>query len=854
MPDFRSVFVRPLAAVLATACLAFAVLHAADDKLPTAAKSYDFDKDIKPLLESTCVRCHGPQRQKSSFRLDTRNWLLKGGEEHGKVIVEGHSDKSPLIRLVAGLVEDIPMPPKKEGVTLTARQIGLLRAWIDAGAKYPADVALVNTHVGPEADDAEKIAEAVLERGKDHWAFKAPVRPPLPPVTNTAWAKTPIDAFILARLEKEGLTPSPEADKATLLRRVSLDLIGLPPTLAGGRRVPRRQRARRLREAGRAAAGVAALRRALGPALARRRALRRLRRLREGQAALRLGLSRLGHRRASTATCPTTSSSSSRSPATCCRTPTQDQVVATGFLRNSMINEEGGIDPEQFRMEAMFDRMDAIGKGVLGLTIQCAQCHNHKYDPLTQDDYYRLFAFLNNDHEGSTPVYTPDELMKLAEQRRQIGEIEDEPPPHHARLGREDGRSGSRPSRRPSPSGPSSSRRSRTSRPAASATCRRPTARFLAQGYAPTKHQVKMTATVNAPRITAFRLELLNDPNLPLGGPGRSFKGTCALTEFEVEAAAAEAARPSRREVKFAKATRRLRQRRRIAARADLRRQVGQEARHRPGRVRHRRQGRDRLGHRRRPGPPQRAAQGRVHAGEADRFAATGTQLTFLLKQNHGGWNSDDNQNNNLGRFRLVGHGGAERRSPTRCRRPCARSWRSRASKRTPAQTDAVFSYWRTTVPEWKDANDKIEALWQAASRTATTQLVLAARDEPRDDAAAQARRLPEARQGGQARRARGLCIRCRPNAPPTRLTFAHWLVDPKSPTTARAIVNRVWQAYFGTGLVAHQRGPRHAERAAVASRAARLAGRRVHGQRLEPQAPAPADRHVGRPTGKSRR
>ena len=91
---------------------------------------------------------------------------------------------------------------------------------------------------------------------------------------------------------------------------------------------------------------------------------------------------------------------------------TQDQIVATGFLRNSMINEEGGIDPEQFRMEAMFDRMDALGKSVLGLTIHCAQCHNHKYDPLTQEEYYRLFAFLNETHEANVAVYSPGELMQ----------------------------------------------------------------------------------------------------------------------------------------------------------------------------------------------------------------------------------------------------------------------------------------------------------------------------------------------------------------------------------------------------------------------------------------------------------
>ncbi len=104
--------------------------------------------------------------------------------------------------------------------------------------------------------------------------------------------------------------------------------------------------------------------------------------------------------------------------------PTQEQVVATGFLRNSMTNEEGGIDPEQFRMEAMFDRMDAIGKSILGVTIQCAQCHNHKFDPLKQEEYYRMFAFLNDSNEASMVVYSPAELMKKADIFRQIREIE----------------------------------------------------------------------------------------------------------------------------------------------------------------------------------------------------------------------------------------------------------------------------------------------------------------------------------------------------------------------------------------------------------------------------------------------
>ena len=102
----------------------------------------------------------------------------------------------------------------------------------------------------------------------------------------------------------------------------------------------------------------------------------------------------------------------------------QEQIVATGFLRNSMINEEGGVDPEQFRMDAMFDRMDCIGKSVLGLTIQCAQCHDHKYDPLKQEEYYRMFACLNNDHEAQRTVYSPEEQMAVANLSREIKDLE----------------------------------------------------------------------------------------------------------------------------------------------------------------------------------------------------------------------------------------------------------------------------------------------------------------------------------------------------------------------------------------------------------------------------------------------
>ena len=411
---------------VALAVFAWPTTHSLADE-PAPAK-VDFVRDIQPLFEKHCYECHGPKKQEAGLRLDRRAAALAGGDV-GHDIVPGKSDESLLAVAIAGATEEVSrMPAKRE--PLSPAEIASIKSWIDQGAAWPDS------------------AQPTSKDSREHWAFRAPVRPVVPAVKDSTWARNDVDRFILARLEAEGLAPSAPADKVTLLRRLSLDLIGLPPTIAEVDAFLADDSAERLREAGRAAAGLAALRRALGPALARRGPLRRLRRLRKGQVAQRLVLSRLGRSTRSTATCRTTSSSSSSSPATCCPGATQDQIVATGFLRNSMINEEGGIDPEQFRMEAMFDRMDALGKSVLGLTIQCCQCHNHKFDPLTQEEYYRLFAFLNNDHEAAASRSTrPRSRCARATSAARSGEIEAGAAARDARLARADGRLGGRRSR-----------------------------------------------------------------------------------------------------------------------------------------------------------------------------------------------------------------------------------------------------------------------------------------------------------------------------------------------------------------------------------------------------------------------
>ena len=186
-------------------------------------------------------------------------------------------------------------------------------------------------------------------------------------------------------------------------------------------------------------------------------------------------------------------------------------------------------------MEAMFDRMEAIGKGILGVTIQCAQCHDHKYDPLTQRDYYRMFAFLNNDHEANIAVYTPDEQRQRADIFRQIRSIESELQ-HRTPDWKERMHSWEEKVRIDQPKWTVLRAEVDEESTGGQKYLPMPDGSILAQGYAPTKHTAKFTARTDLQDITAIRLEMLNDRDLPLGGPGRSIKGTAALSELRIEA------------------------------------------------------------------------------------------------------------------------------------------------------------------------------------------------------------------------------------------------------------------------------------------------------------------------------
>jgi hypothetical protein len=742
------------------------------DRPAAVAAAVDYFKDVQPILEVRCYECHGPKKQKSDFRLDQRAAALRESPDGVKRIQPGSSADSELIRRVTSDDPEERMPP--EGAPLTAGQVGTLRTWIDRGAEWPDDPA------------------GTAAKPPGHWAFRPPVRPTEPSVQAAGWVRNPIDRFILARLEAERLSPSPEADKVTLLRRASLDLIGLPPSIeevdafladtapdAWTRVVDRLLASPHYGERwGRHWLDAARYADSDGYEKDKSRSVWFYRDWVVGAFNRDLPYDRFVIEQIAGDQLPGAS---------------QEQRVATGFLRNSMINEEGGIDPEQFRMEAMFDRMDAIGKSILGLTIQCAQCHSHKYDPITQEEYYRLFAFLNNDQEARPVVYTPEELSKVASLLRQSQEIEGSL--RHAtadwreRMARWEGTVKDDSPRwvvvTPSQISDADTR-----------FIPQPDGSLLAQGYAPTNLIFEFEATVELPEINALRLELLTDPNLPAGGPGRSLKGTCTLSELEVETADVKSPQQKRR-VKFVKAT---------ADYANEDRDLEPEyddrrARKRiTGRVEFAIDGRRDTAWGIDAGPGRRNTD-RKAVFVADKNVAFpgGTLLTIRVVSQHGGWNNNDHQQSNLGRFRL---------SVTAAKDPVAdplpRTVREilavPAAGRSPAQEAAVFSYWRTTVPEFKQANDRIEALYRQWPE-GTTALTLKARDQGRPTA--MLKRGDWLMPGKPVQAGVPAFLHPLPEGcEPTRLTLARWLVDRRSPTTARALVNRIWQAYFGTGLV----------------------------------------------------
>ncbi|MDB6025127.1 MAG: Protein of unknown function (DUF1553)/Protein of unknown function (DUF1549)/Planctomycete, partial [Verrucomicrobiales bacterium] len=365
-------------------------------KLPPAAtRPVDFEKDIKPIFAASCLQCHGPEKQKGGFRLDLKTAALKGGDDYAPAIMAGKSAQSPLIHLVSGMVPDLLMPQK--GDPLTSEQIGLLRAWIDQGATWP--------------DDGKVTAP--------HWSFQAPTRSPVPPTKNSRWVRNPIDSFILAKLEQEKLSPSPETDRRTLIRRLSFDVTGLAPTP---------EEVQQFLTDRSANAYEALVDRLLASP-----------RYGERWARHWLDVVRFAETTGFEVNTPRNNA-----------WPYRDYVIkalnedkpydrfvmeqlagdalgadeATGFIvggPNDQVKSPDVVLTRQQRADELHDMVSTTGSAFLGLTVGCARCHNHKFDPISQVDYYAMTAVFSGVQHGERQLPVPDydDRMKEAKALRQ---------------------------------------------------------------------------------------------------------------------------------------------------------------------------------------------------------------------------------------------------------------------------------------------------------------------------------------------------------------------------------------------------------------------------------------------------
>ncbi len=381
--------------------LGSAALQAEVPELPPASQlQIDFQQHVEPLFKNQCHKCHGQALQLAGLRLDSREAALAGGYS-GPVVIPGNSAESRLIHLVAGIDEKTVMP--LEGERLTPDQVGLLRAWIDQGAPWTE----------PTSAEREPAKEPATQRAKVrqvHWAFILPKRPGPPRVRDEAWVRNPIDSFVLARLEREGIRPSPEADRGTLIRRLNLDLIGLPPTPD---EVDRFLRDNRPDAYERVVDRLLA-----SPYYGEKWGRHWLDLARYADTIGYLTDNPMPHAwryrhwvvDALNRNTPFDRFTIEQMAGDLLPNATVEQKLATGFHRNTLTNREGGLDLQQLRVEQVVDRTNTVGTVWLGLTLGCAQCHDHKYDPITQKDYYRFFAFFDSGIEVNIEAPLPGEM------------------------------------------------------------------------------------------------------------------------------------------------------------------------------------------------------------------------------------------------------------------------------------------------------------------------------------------------------------------------------------------------------------------------------------------------------------
>lgn len=713
-----------------------------------ASAEVNFARDVRPILASRCFKCHGPddEQRQAGLRLDLRESAI-GESDSGQItIVPGNAAESELLRRITSTDDSEVMPPPETKQSLTATQIEILKQWIAEGAKY-----------------------------EPHWAFQSPVQAPLPAVKDSGWPRNPIDHFVLARLDAAGLQPSPAADRRALIRRVSLDLIGLPPTVeeieafvndtradAYGKLVDRLLNSPHYGERwARAWLDLARYADTNGYEKDRPRSIWPYRdwvinALNADMPFDRFTIEQLAGDMLPGATI--------------------EQRIATGFHRNTMLNEEGGTDPLEFRFYAAVDRVNTTATTWLGLTVGCAQCHTHKYDPIPHVDYYRTMALLDNADEPQLEV----PQAHLTERRKAIADeiqaIEVDLPNRFSSESDLDPES-----RQQAMESKFNAWLEEESRHAVHWTILKPIeakanvpfltilddGSVLAGGDQSKRDMYDVSFNTNHSGITAIRLEVLPDDRLPAGGPGRVYyegsPGDFLLTQLLVRANE-QPLNLQTASHSFAKDSNTA------AASIDD----------------------DPLS-----GWSIDGEQGRPHAAVfnlAEPLADSADLKMSLIFEHYFAAG--------LGRFRV---------SVTSDQGPIATRGLpaeieallvTPAEERTPADRNRLLRYYLSIAPELAAEHESIKKLRSQMPAYPTT---LVMKERPADHP-----RTTKRHHRGEYLQPRetvepdvlSILPRLPAGEPRNRLTFARWLVNGRNPLVGRVVMNRQWAALFGHGLV----------------------------------------------------
>ncbi|MBS0265758.1 MAG: PSD1 domain-containing protein, partial [Planctomycetes bacterium] len=726
-------------------------------KLPAPANvQVDFARDIQPVFVKYCFQCHGPEKQLAGLRLDRQGDAVRGGDS-GPAFEAGKSAESLLIRYIGGLDPDIIMPP--EGYKFSTAEVALFRAWIDQGAKWPADATGDNRSAAT------------------HWAFQPIRRPAEPQVKAEAWIRNPVDRFILAKLESLGVSPSPEADRRVLIRRLSLDLLGLPPTpqeISDFLGDPRQDAYERLVD-----------RMLQSPHFGERwgRHWLDLARYADSDGYEKDSPRPFAWRYrnwvidAFNRDLPFDQFTIEQLAGDLLPNAAVEQKVATGFHRNTLTNKEGGVDQEEFRVAAVVDRVNTTGTVWLGLTVGCAQCHSHKYDPILLKEYYGLFAFFNQGQETDLPAPLPAEAAAYAQAKKEfdaghapylqaIADFEKTQLPDRMAAWEASLDKSSLPSWT-------------TLEPISAASAsgakllKQVDGSYLVSGdnKAVDTYSLKFKGGLSG--VTAFRIEVLPDPSLPANGPGRVAHGNFVLSEFQVSVAGPGAAEPQ--PVAFRGATADFSQDQYAAGAAidgDLK--TGWAI-----------------------APKFGTRHVAVFETQADLEIPANATISIVLDQQHGGQHT-------LGRFRI---------SVAMMPRPVpvegfpadvVQALLKSPDRRNNAEHKKVVAYYAPLDSELiRLRQAEMDHARQAPPPPATRAPILTDQVPYRKTHIHV--RGDFLRKGEEVQPHTPALLpplRMTPGRVPNRLDLARWLVDPANPLTPRVAMNRIWKHLFGQPLV----------------------------------------------------